>query len=79
MTEQKLWTYNKIPKLQLNAQFQFNLKEKPMTTNLSGQVSEFFLEEEDRACSNHIIKTKHFTACFSKTGLKTAVSIVEES
>jgi len=78
MTEQKLWTYNKIPKLQLNAQFQFNLKEKPMTTNLSGQVSEFFLEE-DRACSNHIIKTKHFTACFSKKELKTGLSSVEES
>jgi len=49
-----------------------------MTTNLSGQVSEFFLEE-DRACSNHIIKTKHFTACFSKKELKTGLSSVEES
>jgi hypothetical protein len=48
-----------------------------MTTNLNGQVSEFFLE--DWACSNHIIKTKHFTACFSKKELKTGLSSIEES
>ena len=60
-------------------QFQFNLKEKPMITNLSGQVSEFFLEEEQPAIKTQKIETKRFPACFTKTGLKTTVSYDEGS
>jgi hypothetical protein len=51
-----------------------------MITNLGYQVSEFFLEEEGQpAKKTQKNKTKHFPACFTKTGLKTTVSYDEGS
>jgi len=47
--------------------------------SLKGQGSEFFLEEEGRVCKKLMFKTKHFPACFPKTGRKTIVSTVQES
>jgi len=48
--------------------------------HLQYQVAEFFVEEEGQAEKKiQKIQTKRFPACFSKTGLKTTVSPVEES
>jgi len=47
--------------------------------HLQYQVAEFYVEEGQAEKKIQKIQTKHFPACFPKTGLKTTVSPVEES